>query len=318
MPKTIYSLFALLLIQVFILFSVLKTYNYDAPYDAASMREPALIRDSKSAAVSNAEVVPSNRSRVFFPSPELSAHAYFIKIIGDELPFTAQREWKKLAPASLTKILTALIAREELSQTEAITISEYAKNTEDKKSSVEIGDGFWRDDLIRLALIPSYNDAALALAEKIGGRYGGETSKERIEKFVGIMNKRAELLGLKNSQFKNPSGLDAEGHEMSAEDIARLAEYVWQNQRSLWDMTRMAEITMSSLNGIEMVVKSTNELLLEFPALLGGKTGLTDNAKGALLLLYPVHPDRVAIIVLLGSGDRFGDGRKIIQWLENH
>ncbi|MBI2121553.1 MAG: D-alanyl-D-alanine carboxypeptidase [Candidatus Sungbacteria bacterium] len=315
--KAIYSLFALLLIQIFILFSVISGYNSDTLNGLATVREPVFNNISKSDIASETTVLQTPvPSPVFFQPPELSAHAYFIKIIGDERPLAAQREWKKLAPASLTKILTALIAREELTQSEAIAISEYAKNTEDKRSPLQAGDALWRDDLMRLVLIPSYNDAALALAEKVGERYGGITPDERIEKFVGIMNKRAELLGLKNSSFKNPSGLDARGHEMNAEDIVRLAEYVWQNQRPLWDMTRTAEITIRSLSGIEMAVKNTNELLQEFPALLGGKTGLTDNAKGTLLLFYPMRPDRIVIIVLLGSEDRFGDGRKIIQWLE--
>jgi D-alanyl-D-alanine carboxypeptidase len=64
-------------------------------------------------------------------------------------------------------------------------------------------------------------------------------------------------------------------------------------------------------------IEATNQLLSEFPALRGGKTGLTDFAKGALILLYPVRPDRTAVIIILGSDDRFADGRNLIHWLES-
>ena len=326
--KINYFLLVLLFIQVSTLFFVLKGNDFSNASVVAP--EPDEAPQTSMLSLSQTAPFPSPillETPEYPPFPDLNAHAYIVKIIGKDQPLASQRAQKRLAPASLTKIMTVLIAREELVQAEKITFSAGAKNTEDKRSPVKAGETLWRDDAVRLALIPSYNDAAFALAEKIGEKHGGETSEERIKIFLDIMNVKAQALGLADSHFENPSGLDAPGHEMSVGDIVRLAEYIWQNQRLLWDVTLVLEtfvrplgwspspsLTPPGLAGI--AIRNTNELLPEFPALYGGKTGFTDNAQGALLLLYPVKPDEIAVIVILGSEDRFGDGRKIIHWLD--
>ena len=315
--KINYFLLVLLFIQVSTLFFVLKGNDFSN----ASVVAPEPDEAPQTSTRSLLQTVPFPSPLLFEtpeypPFPDLNAHAYIVKIIGKDQPLASQRAQKRLAPASLTKIMTVLIAREELAQAEKIIFSAEAKNTEDKRSPVKAGETLWRDDAVRLALISSYNDASAALAEKIGEKHGGETFEERIKIFLDIMNGRAQALGLADSHFENPSGLDAPGHEMSVGDIARLAEYIWQNQRSLLDITLTLEAVVYPLGGEGMVIRNTNELLPEFPALYGGKTGFTDNAQGALLLLYPVKPDEIAVIVILGSEDRFGDGRKIIHWLD--
>ena len=103
---------------------------------------------------------------------------------------------------------------------------------------------------------------------------------------------------------------------MSAEDLAILAEYILKKHTKILEISRTVETVVYSDKLTEYRVANTNDLLREFPAILGGKTGFTDNAKGALLFLYPVRPGLTAIAVLLGSEDRFEDGRWIIQWLE--
>lgn len=253
-------------------------------------------------------VAESNGAAVYpvLNEPQLNAHAYLVKIIGDEHPLIKQREWKKLPPASLTKLLTAVVASEIISPENKIVFSEQAKKVEPKLSGTKAGEIFLRDDVIRLALIESANDAALALAESVG-----------LDKFMAAMNEKAKSLKLLNSNFENPMGLDAKSHLSTAEDLAKLAEYAWREHPELLEITRTQETTIFSAEGRKYQVKNTNELLKEFPAIIGGKTGFTDNAKGALLFLYPVRPDKTAIVVLLGSEDRFGDGRKVIRWLEN-
>lgn len=315
--KTIYFLLALLAMQLFILFSVLKGYDFQT----AAKESPRNIKAQQVKQVyentAHTAVLSSVTLSKLTPFPGINAHAYLVKIIGDDKSLVASREWKRLPPASLTKLLTAVLVREELEQAEKIYFSQDAKNTEDKRSPVRTGGIVWRDDAIRLTLIASFNDTALALAEKIGEKHGGQTFEERLAIFLDIMNLRAGSLGLKDSLFKNPNGLDTEGHAMSANDIARLAEYIWENQRSLLDITRISHTAIRPLGDTEFAIQNTNELLQEFPALLGGKTGFTDNARGVLLLLYPIGTaGKVAVIVILGSEDRFGDGRKIIQWLE--
>lgn len=255
---------------------------------------------------------------IFTHLPELKAQAYLVKIVGVERPIFSQREWKRLAPASLTKILTAVLAKETLPSDEKITFSKETKQTEEKLSPAKVGDVFLRNEVIKLALVGSFNDAALALAESIGKSRRGANFAEGLAIFKTLANEKTHLLELQNSEFKNPIGLDEENHYSTAEDLARLAEYTWLRHSDLWAISRQTEIVVKTENGTEYKINNTSELLKEFPAILGSKTGFTDKARGALLLLYPMRPNKTVIVVILGSEDRFGDGRKIIQWLEKN
>jgi D-alanyl-D-alanine carboxypeptidase len=249
-------------------------------------------------------------AKLLRPAPELSAHAYFVGIMGEKRALLGQREWKPLAPASLSKLMTAVLAQDYLPPQAPIIFSETAKSVREngeKMSKVEVGMILAREDVLKLLLVASANDAAMALAEMLGG--GGQFQK--------LATQKAREIGLENSQFVNSTGLDEAGHYTTAEDLALLAAYIWQRYPFIWEITRQKEAVIFSESDHKYTVETTNKLLLEFPGILGGKTGFTDNAKESLILLYPVRPDKIAIIVILGSSDRFGDGRKIINWLEN-
>ena len=253
---------------------------------------------------------------VFYNEPTLTAHAYLVKFIGDKDYLLKKREWKALPQASITKLLTAVLAREELTSSEWINFSKEAKDVEPKISTVKEGGSLLLDDALRLALMESDNDAALALAQKVGEKLHALSPPEAITNFVELLNQKKKDLGLKNSNFENPIGLDNKNHYASAEDLAKIAEYIWYNHADLWEISREIETVVYSDTGKEYRVSNTNELLKEFPTILGSKTGFTDKAKGALLLIYSVGPNKTAVIIILGSEDRFGDGKKIIKWLE--
>ncbi len=298
-----------LLISVPVLLSALHGgFNYYS-------RDENLPRESRHTAVATAEETPTVKKNI--PEPNIDAEAYLVRLFGDIRPLLSRRPEKRLAPASLTKILTAAVAREELEATDKIRLSNDSKlRAEPKLSAAPAGEIFFRDDAIRLALINSANDAALALAEAAGENKGGGTFEDRIKTFVDLMNNRARVLGMRNSSFRNPTGLDEESHLSTVENLADLAEYAWYNHRQIWEISRNIETKIYSVSGREYSLFNTNILLKEFPAILGGKTGFTDEAKGALLLIYPVRPRGAAAIIILGSEDRFEDGRKLIQWLE--
>ena len=302
---------------------------------------------------------PAVPAAAMHPSPAppagLSAEAYVVRLVGagDAPPLLTQRSQKRMAPASLTKIMTVFIAREVLSSDETVVFSADAKAVEDRRSDAAAGEAFSRDDAARMALMESANDAALALAEAVGAKAGKTGFGERIAFFVRLMNERAAGLAMADTHFENPMGLDAPVHLMSAADLARLVEHIMASDPALFAMTRDTSAVVFSREQKKHTIISTNELFKEFPALAGGKTGFTDNAKGALLLLYPVrnNPDfsrdanlprvdrisngvypvreaasrhigtpqkKIAVIVILKSDDRFGDGRKIIQFLEHN
>lgn len=260
--------------------------------------------------------------------PALSAEAYIVRMTGEERPLIARRKDKALPPASLTKVMTAVVATERLGADDTAVLSPYAKAVEERKSPAKTGEIFSRDDFLRMTLAVSANDAALALAERSAAEIAAialrdtstrsTASRDSVAAFVRLMNVKARILGMENTHFENPTGLDMPRHLASAADLSRLAEYVLLRHPQLWAMTRETESVTVSSAGAKYALLNSNELLKEFPALLGGKTGLTDNAKEALLLLYPVAPNRIAIAVILRSDDRFGDGRKIIRWLEEN
>jgi len=250
------------------------------------------------------------------PAPELAATAYLLRVTGDKDPLLARLAEEPFPPASLTKLMTALVAKEELMAGDRVAFSETAKTVEPIVSDARIDETFTRDDAIKLALIASANDAALSLAEAVGRKRGARDAKEAQRIFIAFMQKKASSLGLAHTLFRNPTGLDEENHVMSAGDVARLFEDFREHHHDLLEMSRTAEVTIHSLAGRAHRLVHTNELLKKFPAIVGSKTGFTDNAKGTLAFLYPVKPGRIAIAVLLGSPDRFGDARKIIRWLE--
>mgnify|MGYP001557890863 CR=1 FL=1 len=288
----------------------------------------------------------SATAAVSLVEPDISAEAYVVRLVGSDTPLIGRRVDKPTAPASLTKVMTAVVASEKLSATDTGVMSLFAKNVEERKSSAKEGDEFLRDELIRMALVMSANDAVLALAERVAAEVAvpmptlpvlrhqspGRDMNRAAEPqtisaaghgsgtalFVRMMNAKARILGMDHTHFENPTGLDMPRHFTTANDLARLAEYVLVRHPSLWAMSRAWEAQAETVQGKTYPLTNSNDLLKEFPALIGGKTGMTDNAKEALMLLYPVEPDQTAIVVILRSDDRFGDGRKILNWLEEN
>lgn len=305
---TLISLFCGLFAVVLVLLSVIGERRQDATRAAAS-------------------------AALALSGPTVSAEAYIVRFAGEDQPLLERRAGKSVAPASLTKLMTAVVAAEHIAPGHTARISAYAAGVEERTLGAEEGEEFFRDDLLRATLVMSANDAALALAERAGEQYRGGTRERGGQAgegiahstsgnvgsgaaFVRMMNARARVLGLDATHFENPTGLDMPRHAASAADLATLAEYILRRHPRLWDMTRDTDLRITSRGGKTHTVTNSNALLQEFPAILGGKTGRTDNAKEALLLLYPVAPEKIAVIVLLRSDDRFGDGRRIIRWLE--
>lgn len=249
-------------------------------------------------------------------APEILAEAYLVKTLGSEKILLSRREWKHLSPASLTKILTAVVAVENIPAAGRVFFSTEAKKVEEKTSSAKPGESFLRDEMLKFALIGSANDSAMALAEEVGRINGGRNWEERMVIFRELLNKKAVSLGMNDSNFQNPVGLDEENHFVTAEDLGRLSAYIWEKYPFIWGISRNYETMVYSEENREYEVKNTNELLKEFPAILGSKTGFTDKAQQSLLMLYPIKNNEAAVIIILKSENREEDGRKIINWLE--
>ncbi len=300
--KLFASLFAIVFVSGLI-YTARAPYRSDAEGDA-----PASFLQARR------ETLPPEKKLP--PAPELKARAYLVRIKGEGEPLLAHHEAEALPPASITKLMTVFVAAELLDADDQISFSESAKNIGEKQSPALLGEQFSVQDVIKMAIIESANDAAYALAEAGGKRLGALNNEEYVPRFLERMRHEAMGLGMRESMFQNPTGLDEKNHVMSARDIARLMEQIWDTRQEIFSFSRAGEARVISHERNEYVLANTNSLLREFPGILGSKTGFTNKAGEALAFLYPMRPDKIAIVVLLGSDDRFGDGKKVIEWLE--
>jgi len=180
---------------------------------------------------------------------------------------------EKLAPASMTKMMSLLLIMEALENgsikyEDMVTASKNASDMGGSQILLEEGEKMSVDDLLKGITIASGNDAVVAMAETIGGSEAN---------FVNMMNKRAKELGCTNANFKNPHGLDEEGHAISAHDLALIAAELVKHENIL-DITGTYETTITHQNGQSIWLVNTNSLIRFYKGLDGLKTGFTEKA----------------------------------------
>ena len=206
----------------------------------------------------------------------------------------AQNPDKRLANASTTKIMTALLTLEQPDQDRYFTVDSDAIQVEGTTMGLQPGDSVTLHQLAAGMLLPSGNDAANAAAVEIAGSE---------EAFVRLMNQRAAELGLENTQYRNPSGLDAEGHYSSARDLATLAAHALEN-KDFADIVSKQEIRMAFGNPpYNRSLYTTNKLLERYPYAIGVKTGYTDDAGLCLVTAAEKDGTRLIIVTLNGKDD---------------
>ena len=206
----------------------------------------------------------------------------------------AQNPDKRLANASTTKIMTALLTLEQPDQDRYFTVDSDAIQVEGTTMGLQPGDSVTLHQLVAGMLLPSGNDAANAAAVEIAGSE---------EAFVRLMNQRAAELGLENTQYRNPSGLDADGHYSSARDLATLAAHALENE-DFADIVSKQEIRMAFGNPpYNRSLYTTNKLLERYPYAIGVKTGYTDDAGLCLVTAAEKDGTRLIIVTLNGKDD---------------
>lgn len=217
---------------------------------------------------------------------------------------------EKLAPASTTKLMTALVALELYSPEERVVVPYFCTNIESTKAWLPAEEEFTARDLIYTMLVGSAGDAACALA----------TSKVSYSEFVDKMNQKASVLGMKNTNFVNPIGLDGfKGvHYSTVSDLYLLALASLSNE-TVQDAVKTKEFKVRSLTSdFTYQVTNTNRFLWEIAGTTGIKTGTTVGA-GEVLIYSWQDRDRELVLVVMGSRDRFTDTRNLLNWsLDNY
>ena len=178
------------------------------------------------------------------------------------------------APTSMTKIMTMLLIMEaiddgRLSMDDEVNISTNASGMGGSQAYLEANTTSKVSTLLTAIAIGSANDASVAMAEKIGGTE---------ENFVNMMNKRAKQLGAENTTFKNPHGLDEDGHLTTARDLAIIARELITKHEEILKLTSTYETTITHANGKSLWLVNTNKLIKFYNGLDGLKTGFTGNA----------------------------------------
>lgn len=237
------------------------------------------------------------------PAPAIAASRSIVLDNSTDRILYSKNSYSKAPMASTTKIMTFLIAVENCEDLyETVTVSRVAAYTEGSSMHLAEGETISLHDLLYGLLLNSGNDAAVAIAEHIGGT---------VEDFCNMMNDRAAGLGATNTNFKSPHGLDLEGHYTTAYDLALIAKEAYK-QPLFREIISTATIT---LNG--HYLKNTNPLLGKYADVAGGKTGYTGGA-GRCIVYFIDTDDIQAIVVLLGcpsSNDRVRDGVALLRYI---
>lgn len=209
-----------------------------------------------------------------------------------------------LAPASTTKIMTALVVLDSFALDQVLTVPNDGI-VDGQSMELFPGEKITVENLLYGLLIQSGNDAAFTLSSN----YPGGTNE-----FVKAMNDKAKKYGLTNTTFSNPAGFDNPGHLITAEDLAKLSVIALAN-KTIAKMVAIPQITVSDVtHSYFHKLVNVNELLGKIPGVGGLKTGWTEIA-GENLVTYIERSGHKVIFVILDSSDRFYDTESLINWV---
>jgi serine-type D-Ala-D-Ala carboxypeptidase (penicillin-binding protein 5/6) len=235
--------------------------------------------------------------------PDVDARAYLVEDGRTGEVLLAQHPAQRVPMASLTKMMTVLITLERTQLDDLVTISPQAASVGESAIPLRPGEQLTVRDLVEACLIQSANDAAWALAEHVG--YGS------VPRFVAMMNRRAQALGLRDTHFVRPDGLDASGHVSSARDMTTLARILMQKP-VVREIVAMRDATIAGGRRLH----SWNDLLGSFPGVIGVKTGHT-SAAGWSEVAAVRGPGVTVYATILGSparSTRNGDLVELMRW----
>ncbi len=197
-------------------------------------------------------------------APPIAAASWYL--VGEDGDVLARRDAARAhAIASITKLMTAIVVLEHARLDDVVRVSPLAADVGESTVYLRAGEELTVADLLRATLVPSANDAAEALALHVGGGSA--------DRFVDLMNAKAAELGLRDTHFENPHGLDQRGHVSSARDVTTLLRYAL-GVSFMRDALQRSSVVLPGGRAF----RSTDDLLQSWAPLVGGKTGHTQDA----------------------------------------
>ncbi|MBN2984357.1 D-alanyl-D-alanine carboxypeptidase family protein [Cohnella algarum] len=206
--------------------------------------------------------------------------------------------------ASLTKIMTAIVAIEHGDPSGVVTVSKRAAGKEGSSIYLKAGEKMKLADMLYGLMLRSGNDAAMAIAEHVGGS---------VEGFVFLMNRKAEELGLDRTRFANPSGLDQDGHYSTANDLAKLAAYALHNDLFREIVRTKVKTAPNPYDPWDYKWVNKNKMLFQYEGADGVKTGYTKKALRCLVSSATKNGQQL-VAVTLNDRDDWLDHRNMLDY----
>lgn len=239
------------------------------------------------------------------PPPSVSAERWIVYDALDEVVLASWNANVRAPMASVTKVMTAIVVLENADLSEVVTIPDFVSGIRGSTAALTPGEQWTVGDLLIALMIRSGNDAAFAIAHHVGG--------QSTAAFVDMMNAKAVELGMADTRFANPAGLDAEDHFSTATDLLTLIIA----SREYPDIVRLGRIKSVTMppdsNGTARSYTNTNRLVGSFPGAIGLKTGDTPSADKVLLGVTE-RSGRAIYSVVMHADDHFADTRELVEW----
>ncbi|MCQ2010062.1 MAG: D-alanyl-D-alanine carboxypeptidase family protein [Sporolactobacillus sp.] len=211
---------------------------------------------------------------------------------------------EKLPIASITKVMTAILAIESGKMNKTFTVSQEALRTEGSSIYLKAGEKMKLKDMVYGLMLRSGNDASRAIAEAVGGSESG---------FVLMMNEKAHVLGMTNSHFTNPNGLENPDHYSTAYDMALLMRYAMDNAQFRKVVGTRIHRVPATNKEVARAWKNKNKMLRLYKYSTGGKTGFTKKARRTLISTASKNHLNL-IAVTLNDGDDWQDHQGMFEW----
>lgn len=235
---------------------------------------------------------------------QLSAQHACLYIPKADISIYEKSATQRHAMASTTKIMTALVALENCELDRVVTVSPLAVGIEGSSIYLKSGDKYYMEDLLFALLLQSANDVATAIAIEVGGS---------VEGFVAMMNNKAEEMGLKDTHFENPHGLDGEEHYTTAYELALITAEALKNPK-FKSIVGTYKKTISTLDGdSKITVVNHNKMLLLYEDAIGVKTGFTKKT-GRCLVSAAERDGLTLISVTLNASNDWDDHVKLLNY----
>ena len=254
-----------------------------------------------------------------FDKVEIVARSAYVYDVRNNQMLYSKNPNERMPLASLTKVMTAVVALEIVPTYSTIVINQSAIRS-NGDSGLRVGERWSLNRLLDFALLTSSNDGVQAVALALGAlSQTNPTDKVAVDDFVSQMNKKADEIGMKNTYYFNVTGLDESNQKGGAygtsEDEAKLFAYALKKHPEIFEATTHKEMRISSLDNIVHLAKNTDVVVNYIPGIKGSKTGFTDLAGGNLVVAFDPELGRPIIISILGSTekDRFRDMIKLVE-----